>query len=254
MSFYLGAALQLFGRPWDKLYHVLVTPDFESRPDFFYKPKHNRVIEWRLPDGTVKRLNTEDAEITLAELPFIRLREKLDLDGKGFHELVAEGQAELDTAIVQPDLVVSLAGRTIRIGPRLIKMVPVQFMLYLAFLRQKLEGCKRPGQPYCGNCTDCFLTLGDMVTGHNLARMGADYEAIYGGSPGKAHELLPHWKGDDGVKIIRQNRSRLNREIKEVLNDDALASRYIIDSIRRYGDTRYGVRAEKGKIKVEKKC
>src|SRR4030042_4391817 len=30
MSFYMGSALQLFGRPWDKLYHVLVTPEFES--------------------------------------------------------------------------------------------------------------------------------------------------------------------------------------------------------------------------------
>ena len=28
MSFYMGAALQLFGRPWDKLYHVLVSPEF----------------------------------------------------------------------------------------------------------------------------------------------------------------------------------------------------------------------------------
>ncbi|WP_442891844.1 CRISPR-associated ring nuclease [Dissulfurispira sp.] len=35
MSFYMGAALQLFGRPWDRLYHVLVTPEFESNPEFF---------------------------------------------------------------------------------------------------------------------------------------------------------------------------------------------------------------------------
>lgn len=34
MSFYMGAALQLFGRPWDKLYHVLITPEFESNPEF----------------------------------------------------------------------------------------------------------------------------------------------------------------------------------------------------------------------------
>ncbi len=35
MSFYLGSALQLFGRIQDKLYHVLVSPEFESNPDFF---------------------------------------------------------------------------------------------------------------------------------------------------------------------------------------------------------------------------
>ncbi len=118
MSFYLGAALQLFGRPWDKLYHVLVTPEFESLPDFFFKPKKNRVIEWRQPNGTVKELNTDDAEIILAELPFVRLREKLDLRGRSFNELVAEGQAEIDVASVQPEIVLNLRERTIRIGSR----------------------------------------------------------------------------------------------------------------------------------------
>lgn len=39
MSFYMGAALQLFGRPWDRLYHVLVSPEFESNPHFFSNRK-----------------------------------------------------------------------------------------------------------------------------------------------------------------------------------------------------------------------
>lgn len=251
MSFYLGAALQLFGRPWDKLYHVLVTPEFESRPEFFYKPKRNRLIEWKGPDGRAERLNTDDAEITLAELPFIRLRDKLDLRGKSFDELVFEGQAEIDTAIVQPDLVVNVAARTVHVGDRLIEMVPVHLMLYLAFLRQKLEGCKRPDRTYCFDCTDCFSTLGEMVTEPVLARMGLDYETIYGGSLGKGEELTGHWKGNDGTRLIRQNRSKINRAIEETLNDATLAARCTIDSVRRYGDTRYGVRAEKGKVRIE---
>ncbi|OPY64952.1 MAG: CRISPR-associated protein (Cas_NE0113) [Syntrophorhabdaceae bacterium PtaU1.Bin034] len=250
MSFYLGAALQLFGRPWDKLYHVLVTPEFESRPEFFYKPRENKVIEWKMQDGSTKRLNTDDSEVILTELPFIRLWNKLELQGKSFGELVAEGQAELDTAIVQPDLAVNLTERTVRIGAHVIEMVPVQLMLYLAFLRQKAERCTRPEQPYCNDCTDCFVTLGEMVTNQALARMGTDYEAIYGGSPGKAGELLEHWKGNDGIRVIRQNRSKINGAIREALSNTPLASRYIIDSIKRYGDTRYGVRAEKGKIEI----
>ncbi len=36
MSFYLGSAMQFFGRPQDRLYHVLVPEKYESRPDFFY--------------------------------------------------------------------------------------------------------------------------------------------------------------------------------------------------------------------------
>lgn len=93
MSFYLGSALQLFGRPWDKLYHVLVSPEFESHPEFYYKPKKGRVLEIREASGKITRkLNTRDARISLVELPFIRLRDKIHLDGKGFKELVKEGQ------------------------------------------------------------------------------------------------------------------------------------------------------------------
>ena len=47
MSFYMGAAMLLFGRPWDKLYHILVTPEFETNHEFFYKPQKIRRHEIR---------------------------------------------------------------------------------------------------------------------------------------------------------------------------------------------------------------
>ena len=36
MTYYLGNALTLFGRPQDRLSHVLVPPPYESNRDFFY--------------------------------------------------------------------------------------------------------------------------------------------------------------------------------------------------------------------------
>ncbi len=86
MSFYLGSAIQLFGRPWDKLYHVLVTPEFESHPDFYYKPKKDRALK-----RNGRELYTKDAVISLAELPFIRLKEMLPLNGKGFKFYLKRG-------------------------------------------------------------------------------------------------------------------------------------------------------------------
>ena len=39
MGYLLGAAIQFFGRPQDRLYHVLVTPqEIETNPDFFFPP------------------------------------------------------------------------------------------------------------------------------------------------------------------------------------------------------------------------
>lgn len=260
MSFYIGSALQLFGRPWDKLYHVLVTPEFESNPEFFYKPREDRNLTPFNPPldkgghGRLKRLNTKDAEIHLAELPFIRLSQKLSLQGKGFKELVVEGQKEIDTATMQPELRVSLADRTVHIGDRIIEMIPVQLMLYTALLRQKTDHCKYPDREYCLECTDCFQMLVDLSSRPALNEMTKDYGKIYRGQPLKAEELIKKgWNegNEDLPDIIRQNISKIKGAIKEQLNDETLLPYYTITTIKKYASSRYGVKVEKGKIRIE---
>lgn len=44
MGFYLGYSLSLFGREQDRLSHVLVSPQFESHPEFYYTETQSRVI------------------------------------------------------------------------------------------------------------------------------------------------------------------------------------------------------------------
>lgn len=251
MSFYLGSALQLFGRPQDKLYHVLVSPEFESNPDFFYKPKKDRVIECRMPDGSIKRLNTRDARIELAELPFIRLGSKISLHSKGFRELVSEGQKEIDTAMLQPVLMVNLSKRTLHIGERLIEITPVELMIYTAFLRHKTLMCRNPERDYCLDCSECFLTPLDLSSRDAIEEMAKDYEKIYGNRPLKARDLLTKWKDGIDIGVIRQNISKINKTLIEHLKDETLLPYYSVTAIRRYGSSRYGVRVEKGKIKLE---
>lgn len=251
MSFYLGAALQLFGRPWDKLYHVLVTPEFESNPAFFYKPKKNKIIESKSPDGTMRQLNTKDAEIHLAELPFIRLSSKLSLHEKSFKELVAEGQKEIDIAAIQPELKINLFDRTVYINDHLIEMVPVQLMIYTTFLRQKVEHCKYSERTYCLDCTDCFQVLADLSTRPALEKMSQDYKTIYRDNPFRAEELLTKWKNGIGTETIRQNISKVNKTINEQLNNETLLPFYSISNVKKYAGSRYGIRVEKGKIKIE---
>lgn len=78
MSFWLGYALSIFGRRQDRASHVLVTPAFESCPNFFFKPKQPRTIE----DRHGNQLNTADATIELGEIPFVRLRPRLNNSDK----------------------------------------------------------------------------------------------------------------------------------------------------------------------------
>ncbi|MCX7770956.1 MAG: CRISPR-associated ring nuclease Csm6, partial [Proteobacteria bacterium] len=149
MSFYLGSALQLYGRKWDKLYHVLVTPEFESNREFFYKPLKNQKI--KTPDG--REINTDDAEITLAELPFIRLGEKTKIAGKSYDESVKAGQDAIDSAVIPQDVSVDFSERTLLIGNTKIKMQPVQLALYATILKLKKD-CKKTK---CEGCEKCSI-------------------------------------------------------------------------------------------------
>ncbi len=246
MSFYLGSALQLFGRPWDKLYHVLVTPEFELNPDFYYKPKRDITLK---KDGV--KINTKDAEIFLAELPFIRLKDKLPLDGKSFKELVKQGQKEIDTALTQPFLRINLNERTVYIGEIPIDMVPFQLMIYTAYVRLKTDNCKYPDKPYCLNCMDCFSPIVDFSSRPALENMAKDYRTIYKNQPLRTEELLNKWTEGLEQNTIRQNISKINRTIKEHIEDETLQPYYLITSIKKYAGSRYGVRVEKGKIRIE---
>lgn len=247
MAFYLGAALQLFGRPWDKLYHVLVTPEFESNPDFFYKPKEPAAIE-----SSGRIVNTKDAKITLAELPFIRLRDKLTLESARFRQLVEEGQKEIDIATVQPELRVRLSERTISIGQKAITLQPLHLMIYVAYLKYKLYRCKFPERPYCRDCTECFPSLLDLATKPALEEMAKDYRVI---APSRVGDLIHRYgrKGGMDTETIRQAISKIKRSIGEQLENETLASYYSIATSRRaYADSRHGVRAEKSRIRIER--
>lgn len=73
MSVYAALAMTLVGRKQDKLYHVLVSPpEVEGNPKFFYKPEIP--VEIELSNG--RKISTDEIEITLAEIPFLRLGEK----------------------------------------------------------------------------------------------------------------------------------------------------------------------------------
>ena len=243
MSFYLGSAMQLFGRPWDKLYHILVAPEFESNPEFFYKPLKHGTLK-----SNGKMLNTKNAEITLAELPFIRLRDKLSLEDTGFAGLVREGQREIDIAIVQPEIVVKLSERTIKIGRKTVRLAPLHLMIYAAYLRQKLNRCRYPERSYCFDCTDCFPALLDLATRPALEEMAKDYAVI---SRSRAYDLLHKYKSGLNIDTIRQSISKIKKAVADQLADETMVSYYSITSLREYANSRHGVRAEKSRIRIE---
>lgn len=252
MSFYLGSALQLFGRPWDKLYHVLVSPEFEAHPEFFYKPKRNRILDVKDGRGnTIRKLNTKEARISLAEIPFLSLRNKLSLNGRSYRELIAESQREINSATVPLPLKVNLKDRLLEIGSESIEIVPMQLLIYVAFLREKVNRCRYPERDVCLDCTDCFPALVDISSKQALEEMAFDYRKIYGEKSIRVEEFLRKWEDGLRVEAFRQQISKINRTLKEGLPDETMLPFYTVTSMGKYGSKRYGVRLEKRKIKIE---
>lgn len=141
MSTYLALALQLLARPDDRLYHVLVAPqELEHQRQFYYPPP--RPQQFTLPDGQI--IDTSQAKIDLIDIPFIRLRERVQIDRLpaqlGYRELLKWVQRDIDRGAL-PVLTLDPANHTIIIGDQKIRLQPQRFCLYWYFAERSR---KRP--------------------------------------------------------------------------------------------------------------
>ena len=92
MGYLLGAAIQFFGRPQDRLYHVLVTPpEIETNRDFFFPP----VREAQIPISAGKHISTADVRIELAELPYVSVREIAVFGDASYDRILQRTQTEV---------------------------------------------------------------------------------------------------------------------------------------------------------------
>jgi len=162
MGFYLGYALSLFGRPQDRLSHVLVSSPFESNPDFFYPTPQERVIY----TADRQPLDASDARVMLADIPFVRLRD-------GLHETLLEPGASFSTVVAQaqrnlaaPRLTLNPAICQVQCGETTLSLPPVDFACYAWLARRALN--KRPG--VCRN----------RLEPEAVAEFLAEYSALYG--------------------------------------------------------------------------
>ena len=92
MGYLLGAAIQFFGRPQDRLYHVLVTPpEIEMNRDFFFPP----VREEQIPTSDGQHISTADVRIELAELPYVSVRDISVFDDESYDRILQRTQEEV---------------------------------------------------------------------------------------------------------------------------------------------------------------
>lgn len=209
MGFYLGYALSLFGRPQDRLSHVLVSEPFESSYDFFYPTPYSRVLQTR--DGQLA--DTATAQVTLADIPFVSLRHGLPtalLAGQAsFNDTVAAARA----ALAPPHLVLDLARQRILAAGREVPLPPAELALLAVFARQTLLGSEPLPAPTKGVPDSAwasrYLRQYRLITG-TLADIEATERALRGGMDGD---------------YFSQRKSKLDKRLKTALGPAAEAYR-----------------------------
>jgi hypothetical protein len=133
-------------------------------------------------------------------------------------------------------------------------MQPNLLIFYNLFLKQKVKHCRRPERPYCRNCTDCFLTIkGDLISNECIDELAEDHLLVYRKSPLRTQEFVRKWGKGLSIEVVRQYISKINKTIREQILDGTLRQICVISSLRRYGESLYGVRIEKGKINITEK-
>ncbi|WP_044413325.1 CRISPR-associated ring nuclease Csm6 [Thiomicrospira microaerophila] len=148
MGFYAGYALSMFGREQDRLSHVLVEPQFEGHPNFFYPTPYSSIIRTRDQQDI---MDVRDAKVDLAYLPIVRLRHALDRslidDTQDFQTLVHQLQRSFE----DPDVIIDIKTRTLQIGDKRIELSPANFVFYcwmVERLKNNLPGIQIPHEGY----------------------------------------------------------------------------------------------------------
>lgn len=134
MGFLLGYCMSLYGRPQDRLSHVLVNEGFERCDDFYFKPIKSTII----CDRAGKELDTRDAVIRLAEIPILFLRGKVPKDmlkkPVSFARLIEVMNCSMD----EPSIVFDTLAMTLKCHGIDVEMSKINYAFYLFVARKKL--------------------------------------------------------------------------------------------------------------------
>lgn len=242
MSSCLMVAAQFYGRPQDRVYHVLVSPEFEGNTDFFYPPRKPVPLELKNKNGETYVKQTKYAKITLIPIPFVSIRQQISdnlLNGPKdpatlLLSLVKEEPYSLTVDLVQVKLIYK---------NRELDMMPARLALYALFALQK-HHCKKPVTT-CRGCTECYLEVQEVFNRtQDIANL---YRQVAGTRP--FEEM-----SDSGITALnKQNfqsyKSKIRDDLKRGFGLYALPE-LAIEPVGKKPDTRYGIRIDKERIRI----
>ena len=214
MGFLLGYCMSMYGRPQDRLSHVLVSKGFEGHPDFFYPPKKSIIIK----DKEGVSLNTSHAVINLAEIPILHLRNKLN-SKKMLTRPVSFAQAveNMNLSLQEPSLYFNVKKQILKCHGKQIKLQPIDFSFYLFMAKHAADKAFDLGR----------ITLEDYLEIQNLNHDHAKQK----------EDLKKHEKSyNDGLKVFFADRkTKIKTAMESKLG--GLADFYVVHNKRQKGDS-----------------
>ncbi|MBD3184701.1 TIGR02584 family CRISPR-associated protein [Candidatus Poribacteria bacterium] len=228
MGLYLGLAMQFYGRSRDTLTHVLVNPELESNPDFFYPPPAN-ISNIILPDGNL--FPASQIHIELASIPLLFLREKIpfivDRYELKYSELIKAAQVEIDGLQSTLPITLNRLDRSIKIRDIKIQLTPLEFALYLTFA-QRRKKCKDK----CPGCNNCGFLINQIEDGelHKLLKS----KLMEMGSQDPRYRDLKAWAntnkpGETPKTRFFETLSRIRQRIRKDLGFASWSHQYFIE-------------------------
>jgi len=241
MTSCLTLAAQLYGRPQDRILHVLVSPEFESCRDFWFPPRQSAPVQLRDDQGQPYWKETRYAVIHLVTIPFISVRGELR------QELLDQPRLPVDlmqTLIRDAPriLVVNLAEGKLVYGRMELDMHPTRLALYAFFAERKKE-CRL--DRLCSGCNDCFAQAPEIVASNAVSRM---YERIPGG------RMIDEMSDSGICSLTRENfqsyKSKIRKNLLTAFGQSRVAE-LEISAIGTRPDTRYGILLDRSRIRME---
>jgi len=242
MTSCLTLAAQLYGRSQDRVYHVLVSPEFESNRDFYYPPEKSVPIELRDENGQLYIKETRYASINLVPVPFISIRDQLSDD------MLKEPKdpATLMLSLVKEEpyqLTIDLPSAKITYKNLELDMMPARLALYTFFVLQKKE-CKKDINT-CRQCTECFLDINQIYD--RQEQIAELYKKISG-------RMAPAEMSDSGILNLNAEnfnsyKSRIKDDITKGFGLYAIPE-LAIESVGNRPDTKYGIKIDRDRIRI----
>lgn len=230
MGFFLGYALSLFGRPQDRLSHVLVNGPFESLRDFYFPPAESRVLH----TGEGRPIHTANAKVLLAEIPYVRLRDGLPREALAHETPFASMVSTAQLAVDPPALRFELRRKRVWCGSQEVDLPPALLAWY-AWLAECRTG---------GLGDDGFVRHSDVSPERYLAI----YETVVGRNhPSLAKARLATREGLE-PSHFEQKRSKINRMLAAALS--LAVAPYKVSSRGQRPLTRYGISLPRERVAI----